>query len=97
MRNAHLCFSIISVLAIFPCGWSQTTGSESESGIPYLQLTTRRHVMPDAQPWEGKEFPHTLSVLELDRDGYRYWGWYGLNEGGGIGLARSSDLVNWTK
>jgi hypothetical protein len=97
VRNAHLCFSIISVLAIFPCGWSQTTGSASESGIPYLQLTTPRHVMPDAQPWEGKEFPHTLSVLELNRDGYRYWGWYGLNEGGGIGLARSNDLVNWTK
>ena len=30
-------------------------------------------------------------------DGFRYWGWYGLNEGRGIGLARSNDLVNWTK
>src|SRR5437867_1845638 len=38
-----------------------------------------------------------LSVLELKRDGFRYWGWYGLNEGKGIGLARSNDLVNWTK
>jgi hypothetical protein len=38
-----------------------------------------------------------MSVLELKRGGYRYWGWYGLNEGRGIGLARSNDLVNWTK
>jgi len=38
-----------------------------------------------------------MSVLELKRGGYRYWGWYGLNEGRGIGLARSNDLVNWVK
>jgi hypothetical protein len=38
-----------------------------------------------------------MSVLEMKRGGYRYWGWYGLNEVRGIGLARSNDLVNWTK
>ena len=65
--------------------------------VPYLQLTKPQQVLPDAQAWEGKEFPHTMSVLELDRDGFRYWGWYGLNEGEGIGLARSNDLVHWTK
>ena len=97
MHKSQLCFSIIVVLAILPCVWSQAVGSEAKSGIPYLQLTTPRHVMPDAQAWEGKEFPHTLSVLELNRGGYRYWGWYGLNEGAGIGLARSNDLVSWTK
>ncbi|HZW81455.1 MAG TPA: hypothetical protein VFF50_13355, partial [Candidatus Deferrimicrobiaceae bacterium] len=74
MRNSRLCFAIMCALFIVPCGWSQTTGSATESSIPYLQLTAPRHVMPDAQPWEGKEFPHTFSVLELNRDGYRYWG-----------------------
>ena len=64
---------------------------------PYLKLSKPQHVLPDAQEWEGKEFPHTMSVLELNRDGFRYWGWYGLNEGRGIGLARSNDLVHWTK
>jgi hypothetical protein len=63
----------------------------------YLKLTTPRRVLPSAQSWEGNEFPHTLSVLELKRGGFRYWGWYGLNEGRGIGLVRSNDLVNWTK
>jgi hypothetical protein len=60
-------------------------------------LSTPRPVLPDAQSWEGSEFPHTLSVLELQRGSFRYWGWYGLNEGRGIGLARSKDLINWMK
>jgi hypothetical protein len=63
----------------------------------YLKLTKPRHVLADAQAWEGNQYPHTLNVLELKRGGFNYWGWYGLNEGRGIGLARSNDLVNWTK
>jgi hypothetical protein len=70
---------------------------EQPKAVPYLKLTPPRHVLPDAQKWEGDQFPHTMSVLELKRAGFRYWGWYGLNEGRGIGLARSNDLVNWTK
>jgi hypothetical protein len=70
---------------------------EPSKSVPYLKLTAPRHVLAEAQTWEGNEFPHTMSVLELKRDGFRYWGWYGLNEGRGIGLARSNDLVNWTK
>ncbi len=80
------------------CASNQTVGSkESAAAIPYLQLTAPRRILPDAQAWEGNQFPHTLSVLELKRGGFRYWGWYGLNEGRGIGLVRSNDLVNWTK
>jgi hypothetical protein len=70
---------------------------EDATPVAYLQLTEPQHVLADAQPWEDNEFPHTMSVLELNRDGFRYWGWYGLNEGKGIGLARSNDLVHWTK
>jgi hypothetical protein len=88
-----LCFiTIIINVAVL----AQTAGTQTGS-MPYLNLTTPRHVLPDAQAWEGNEFPHTLSVLEWKRDGFRYWGWYGLNEGRGIGLVRSNDLVNWTK
>jgi hypothetical protein len=75
-------------------------GSKAESNpaaISYFQLTTPTRILPDVQTWEGKEFPHTLSVMQLERGGFRYWGWYGLNEGGGIGLARSNDLLHWTK
>jgi hypothetical protein len=79
------------------CAWSQGQSAKKSEAIPYLKLSSPRHVLPTAQAWEGNEFPHTMSVLEMKRGGYRYWGWYGLNEGRGIGLARSNDLVNWTK
>ncbi|MGC2475836.1 MAG: family 43 glycosylhydrolase [Candidatus Sulfotelmatobacter sp.] len=97
MPDSRLLLAIIFSLASLPCSLAQAPDSATDSGTPYLQLTTPRHVLPEAQPWEGKEYPHTLSVLEMNRDGFRYWGWYGLNEGAGIGLARSNDLVNWTK
>jgi hypothetical protein len=62
--------------------------AQQDSGAKYwyLRLTQPRHVLSEAQAWEGNEYPHTLSVLELKRDGFRYWGWYGLNEGKGIVL-----------
>jgi hypothetical protein len=78
---------------------AQTTAAKPKTGTKsqYLTLTTPRRVLADAQAWEGDQFPHSMTVLELKRDGFRYWGWYGLNEGRGIGLARSNDLLNWTK
>lgn len=65
--------------------------------VPYLKLPEPVRILPDAQAWEGDQQPHTLSVVELDRGGHKYWGYYGLNEGRGTGLAWSDDLVHWTK
>jgi len=48
------------------------------------------------QDWERTP-PHTLSIVEQNADGFRYWGYYGLVECGGVGLARSNDLKMWTK
>jgi len=91
-----VCFGILvaTFAVVAPAALAQQKPS---SPIQYLNLTKPQLALPDAQTWEGKEFPHTMSVLELNRDGFRYWGWYGLNEGRGIGLARSNDLVHWTK
>lgn len=86
------------VLAAFALAASLSFAQEKNAApVSYLKLTNPQVALPDAQPWEGKEYPHTMCVLELQRDGFRYWGWYGLNEGKGIGLARSNDLVTWTK
>ena len=99
MRNLkwnQLWVSVIFTLALCACCSAQAANNQAPS-VPYLKLTAPRQILPDAQAWEGNQFPHTLSVLELKKNGFRYWGWYGLNEGQGIGLARSKDLVNWKK
>lgn len=90
---------LLAIMAFAGMGVFAQTASDhkASSKVPYLNLTTPRRVLPDPQAWEGNEFPHTMSVLEMKRGGFRYWGWYGLNEGRGMGLARSNDLVNWTK
>jgi len=89
-------FIVCLLCALFAAGVAVAQQDQAKP-LSYLKLTTPRHVLPDAQKWEKNEFPHTMSVLEMKRGGFRYWGWYGLNEGEGIGLARSNDLVNWTK
>ena len=63
----------------------------------YLRLPAPQLLDLPPQQWEGDQQPHTFSVLDLKRDGFRYWAWYGLNNGRGIGLARSNDLIHWTK
>jgi hypothetical protein len=95
--KAYMCsLTLLSVVLAPEGNWCQSA-PESSKSIAYLKLTAPRRVLPEAQAWEGDQFPHTMSVLELKRDGFRYWGWYGLNNGRGIGLARSNELVNWTK
>jgi len=96
MKPFHRTFCAVLLLLLVTGGVLGQTKTES-SQVPYLKLIEPRRVMRDAQPWEGDQFPHTLSVLDLKQGGFRYWGWYGLNEGRGIGLARSNDLVIWTK
>jgi hypothetical protein len=96
LKNTLVFAAFVSVALAVAAPLSLAQQKDSSS-IEYLKLGTPQIALSEAQPWEGKEFPHTMSVLERNRDGFRYWGWYGLNEGKGIGLARSNDLVHWTK
>jgi hypothetical protein len=96
--GANCSRSVVLTAAIMMCVYGSLAAQQGGSkDLRYFELSLPRRVMRDAQAWEGNEFPHTLSVLELKREGFRYWGWYGMNEGRGIGLARSNDLVSWTK
>ena len=98
LRLRGCCFLLTAVAIRAGCVQAQVSPEHKvDAPVPYFNLSTPRRVLSEAQPWEGNEYPHTMSVLELKRGGFRYWGWYGLNEGRGIGLARSNDLVNWTK
>src|SRR5204862_7928489 len=95
MRRSAL-IAIVTLATV--CAWCQKeSGKKETKTIPYLKLSTPRHVLPTAQSWEGNECRHTMSVLEMKRGGYRDGGWDGLNEGGGTALARSNDRCNWTK
>jgi hypothetical protein len=88
--------AVIILLSMLSSAAAQkATGSSTQNA--YFDLGKPRHTLSKHQRWEGDQFPHTLSVIEMKRDGYQYWGWYGLNEGRGIGLARSNDLVHWVK
>lgn len=72
-------------------------GQAPVQGTPYLQLSAPTPILDQHQAWEGNQQPHTLAVVERRKGGFRYWGYYGLNEGRGIGLAFSNDLVTWAK
>jgi hypothetical protein len=57
----------------------------------------------DAGKWDENKV-HTLSIVEVNKEGYKYWGYYGLAYYGDsdpdvrkCGLVRSNDLVHWTK
>jgi hypothetical protein len=69
----------------------------------YPALSENIIVLPgDSAKWDYNK-THTLSVVEADKDGYKYWGYYGLSYYGGDpalrkgGLARSNDLIHWEK
>ena len=48
--------------------------------------------------WDGaRGGPHNLDVLELNKDGHRYWGYYSTFSDDGIGLAFSDDLEHWVR
>jgi hypothetical protein len=99
LRILLLNLGLLNLGALSALAFGQAS-SAPETGVgqvSYLKLTPSRRILPDGQTWEANQFPHTMSVLELKRAGFRYWSWYGLNEGLGMGLARSNDLINWTK
>ncbi len=71
--------------------------SNGTTTLGYYQLNFPQTELVRDQAWEATA-PHSLSVVEVNSGGYTYWGYYGLQDGcGGVGLARSNDLINWTK
>jgi hypothetical protein len=69
----------------------------------YPPMTHGRIVLQgDSGKWDENAI-HTLSVVLVDRGGYKYWGYYGLDYYNGpaekrkAGLARSNDLIFWEK
>lgn len=93
--NAHRLRWLLTPVAL-AIGAVTVTGVQAAS-VTFLHLPEPQLLALPAQEWEGDQQPHTFSVLEMSQGGYRYWAWYGLNNGRGIGLARSNDLIHWNK
>jgi len=102
MANRLTHFIKITLLAVVL--WGATLHAQ---GARYPSLSQNRVVLVgDSGRWDADKV-HTLSVVEANRGGYRYWGYYGLSYywlfGGGqlnllkAGLARSNDLIHWDK
>jgi hypothetical protein len=85
----------MTLMMLCLCGTARQQAKASP--VEYLKMPSPVTIKWPAQRWEGDQQPHTLSVVQFDKGGYKYWGWYGLNQGRGMGLARSNDLIHWTK
>lgn len=71
------------------------------SSYPKIKNNTAAFYGDNGQWDEGTV--HTLSIVEVNQKGYKYWGYYGLdyyNKDGKQrkgGIAMSNDLMNWEK
>ncbi len=79
-------------------------GQQAVTGKKYPKIIDNDLIFyGDKCDWD-KDAVHTFSIVEANKDGYKYWAYYGLDhynvrdphirKGG---LARSNDLENWEK
>jgi hypothetical protein len=70
---------------------------DASVALGYYPLGPSQTIMVKDQSWET-EGPHTLSMVAAPAGAaYPYYGYYGLEDCTGIGMAGSTDLVHWTK
>lgn len=70
----------------------------------YPEIVNKTLVLQgDKCNWDA-DAVHTLSIVEANKDGYKYWGYYALDHYNDrdpfvrkAGLVRSNDLMNWVK
>ena len=92
-------FAVLSLVLLCPAVRAQN--------LKYPTLSENKLVIQgDDGKWDSLRV-HTLSVVKANKDGFKYWGYYGLAYYaifGGLdtsalkaGLVRSNDLVHWQK
>jgi len=96
MNTKRLLLLIGTILMVF---YSTLLGQKAE----YPNFTESTLILQgDKCNWDENSV-HTFSVVEANKDGYKYWGYYALDHYGGDmhkrrgGLARSNDLIHWDK
>jgi hypothetical protein len=98
--NKNLKYPIFLILVI--AFISLVSCSRLDKG-PYPKLEESQVIL-EGKPAEWDENNvHTLSIVEANQGGYKYWGYYGLNhyykpmDMRKCGLVWSNDLINWER
>lgn len=94
-------FRNVPVLVFLMAFYSSSLFAQSPK-FPVL-VEDQRVIKGEAGKWDENKV-HTLSIVEANKDGYKYWGYYGLayygtNEASlrKAGIIRSNDLDNWVR
>jgi hypothetical protein len=92
------------IIALLPVSLSRhallfTPVVDAVPNSPFPQLGNEIVVLDyDPSCWDGtRGGPHNLDIVELNKDGHRYWGYYGTADHASVGLAFSDDLETWTR
>jgi hypothetical protein len=99
MSFKSIASSVVMAMVLF-CAISYAQKNQAPK-YPALS-ESQNAIVGDIAKWDSNK-THTLSVVEANKDGYKYWGYYGLCYYGGdpalrkSGLARSNDLIHWEK
>lgn len=95
MRYGGAVINGSNIEATFPIGYDF-----SLSGVvAHPTLSSDAVVLATTEAFEDSA-PHTHSVIDMGADhpsGYQYWGYYGPQGAGWVGLAYSNDLTTWVK
>ena len=93
---------LVALISFITYSIVNVNANKNERNINYYSLSDAVKILPKGPDgaFDSKR-THTLSVVEMNKAGYRYWGYYhgydGKNIRNDVGLAYSNDLVNWTK
>ena len=87
-------FGCLCLCALISCSQDVSNYPELTKSITVIEGTPGK--------WDEKKV-HTMSIIEDQKDGYKYWGYYALDYYGRPaemrkgGLVRSNDMVHWVK
>ena len=79
-----------------------TVGANAQSKVYPQVVDDQLVIQGDKCGWDAGTV-HTFSVVEANKDGYKYWGYYGLDHYENdvhfrkAGLVRSNNLTDWVK
>lgn len=100
--RASLAIFLVALISFITYSIVNVNANKNERNINYYSLSDAVKVLPKgAEGSFDSKRTHTMSVVELNKGGYKYWAYYhgydGKNIRNDVGLAYSNDLVNWVK